>query len=262
MGQDGPVTEAAGDSETDVRTPAALVAGAPRTWVASDAAAPGFVPARVWYARPALTLAPDLLGAYLTARSDDGDVTLRITEVEAYAGADDPGSHAYRGRTPRTAVMFGEPGRLYVYRHLGLHHCVNVVAGPVGTAAAVLVRAGEIVDGVDLARERRARAGVVDSDRQIARGPARLAVALGLDLSHNGADVTEPDGRLVLHRPPDAVTAAVATGPRVGVAGPGGDAAQFPWRLWLTGEPTVSAFRPAYRRPASGSSPQRGTTPA
>lgn len=223
---------------------------------------PGVVPARTWFGRPVLTVAPDLLGALVTVRSDEGDVTLRITEVEAYAGEADPGSHAFRGRTARNAVMFGEPGRLYVYRHLGLHHCVNVVTGPAGVASAVLLRAGEVVDGVGLARARRLRSGVVDSDRQIARGPARLAVALGLDLSDYGADLTEPAGRVVVHRDPDAVTGVHATGPRVGVAGPGGDAARYPWRFWLSGEPTVSAFRPAYRRPASGSSPQRGTTPA
>lgn len=230
---------------------------APRETVAT-----GLVPARVWYARPVLEVATDLLGAHVTVRSAEGDVTVRLTEVEAYAGAVDPGSHAFRGRTARNAVMFGEPGRLYVYRHLGLHHCVNVVTGPAGTASAVLLRAGEVVDGVDLARDRRLRAGVVDSDRQIARGPARLAVALGLAMDDNGADVTEADGRVLVHRAPDAVTPVHATGPRVGVAGAGGDAGQFPWRFWLTGEPTVSAFRPAYRRPASGSSPQRGTTPA
>lgn len=223
---------------------------------------PGVVPARTWLGRPVLDVAPDLLGAYLTVRSAEGDVTLRITEVEAYDGEADPGSHAFRGRTPRNAVMFGEAGRLYVYRHLGLHHCVNVVTGRAGAASAVLLRAGEVVDGVDLARDRRLRSGVVDSDRQIARGPARLAVALGLDLDDYGADLTEPGGRVVLHRDPDAVVGARCTGPRVGVAGPGGDADRYPWRFWLAGEPTVSAFRPAYRRPASGSSPQRGTTPA
>lgn len=227
-----------------------------------DLAVRGVVPARTWYARPVLAVAPDLLGAHLTVRSPEGDVTLRITEVEAYDGAADPGSHAFRGRTARNAVMFGEPGRLYVYRHLGLHHCVNVVTGPAGAASAVLVRAGEVVAGLDLARERRLRAGVVDSDRQVARGPARLAVALGLGMDDYGTDLTEPGGRVVLHRDPDAVVGAHATGPRVGVSGEGGDAGRFPWRYWLTGEPTVSAFRPAYRRPASRNGPQRGATPA
>jgi DNA-3-methyladenine glycosylase len=219
------------------------------------------VPARVWYARPVLAVAADLLGAHLTVRSPEGDVTVRITEVEAYGGADDPASHAYRGRTARNGAMFAEPGRLYVYRHLGLHHCLNVVTAPAGEAAAVLLRAGEVVDGAGLARERRERVGVVETERQIARGPARLAVALGLDVEANGADVTESGGRIVLHRDPDALVPAHATGPRVGVGGAGADAARYPWRLWLSGEPTVSAFRPAYRRPASGN-PLSGTTSA
>jgi len=147
--------------------------------------------ARRWYQRPVLEVAPDLLGALVTTRSADGITTVRITEVEAYAGADDPASHAYRGRNARNGVMFGEPGRLYVYRHLGLHHCLNVVCESTGTAAAVLLRAGEVVEGIKLARARRLANGALSSDTDLARGPARLAVALGLDLADNGEDVTE-----------------------------------------------------------------------
>lgn len=219
-------------------------------------------PARSWYQRPALAVAADLLGALLTVRSTAGDVTVRLTEVEAYDGENDPGSHAFRGRTARNAVMFGEPGRIYVYRHLGLHHCMNIVTGPAGQPSAVLLRAGEVVDGVHLARSRRAAAGVVDSDRQIARGPARLTVALGVDLTANGADVTEPEGDLVLRLRPDDSRPPHATGPRVGVSGDGGDPRRFPWRLWITGDPTVSAYRPAYRRPTSRNSPPDGATSA
>ncbi|WP_449386562.1 DNA-3-methyladenine glycosylase [Cellulomonas soli] len=222
------------------------------------AATPGAVvavPARVWYARDVHEVAVNLLGAYLTARSDEGQVTVRLTEVEAYGGADDPGSHAFRGRSARNAVMFAEPGRLYVYRHLGLHHCVNVVAEPTGRPAAVLLRAGEVVEGVAVARRRREAVGVVDSERQLARGPARLAVCLGLDLRANGADLTEAGGSLVLHRPELAVRPAHASGPRVGVSGAGGDGAAHPWRYWLTNESTVSAYRPAYRSPASADIP-------
>jgi DNA-3-methyladenine glycosylase len=217
------------------------------------------VPGRDWYLRPVLDVARDLLGATLTTRTPDGVVSLRLTEVEAYDGATDPGSHAYRGPNRRNATMFGEPGRLYVYRHLGLHHCVNVVCGPEGEASAVLVRAGEVVDGADLARSRRLASGVVRTDRDLARGPARLAVALGLDLSADGVDVTDPDGDVVLARPlaepsplveptplvEPVVTPAVRTGPRVGVSGDGGRADLHPWRLWLDGEPTVSAYRKA-----------------
>jgi DNA-3-methyladenine glycosylase len=202
------------------------------------------VPGRAWFTRDVHVVARDLLGSLLTRRSDDGDVTLRITEVEAYDGERDPGSHAFRGRTERNRAMFGEPGRLYVYRHLGLHHCVNVVCGPVGRASAVLLRAGEVTDGVDLARSRRLAAGRCDSDRQIARGPARLAVALDLDLRQYGAELTNPEGELVLHRgPATTLRPAIATGPRVGVSGDGGDGDLYPWRSWLAGDPTVSAYR-------------------
>ena len=221
----------------------------------SDPRAFFIVPARVWFSREVHAVARDLLGAYLTSRSPEGDVTLRITEVEAYAGADDPGSHAFRGRTSRNAAMFAEPGRLYVYRHLGLHHCLNIVAEPTGTPAAVLLRAGEIVDGVELARKRREDVGVVDSERQLARGPARLAVALGLDMRANGADVTEAGGDIVLHRQQVVAQPTHKSGPRVGVAGSGGEGGRFPWRYWLTDERTVSAYRPAYRPPTSVDAP-------
>ncbi len=232
-----------------------------RTPDASDPARFVAIPARVWYARDVHHVARDLLGAYVTARSSDGDVTLRVTEVEAYGGADDPGSHAYRGRTARNAVMFAEPGRLYVYRHLGLHHCANVVTAPAGTASAVLLRAGEVVEGADLARERRERVGVVDSERQLARGPARLAVCLGLDRRANGADLTEAGGSVVVHRHDGPTLSTHASGPRVGVSGAGGDAAHFPWRYWLTGEPTVSAYRPAYRSTPAYTPPTSADVP-
>lgn len=223
----------------------------------------GGLPARTWYAREVLDVAHDLLGAFLTARSDEGEVTVRVTEVEAYGGADDPGSHAFRGRTARNAAMFAEPGRLYVYRHLGLHHCLNVVAEPAGSPAAVLLRAGEVVAGADLAWARRSSSGVVDSHRQLARGPARLAVCLGLDLRANGADLTELGGAVELRkRDALSVLPPVATGPRVGVSGAGGDGRRHPWRMWLTDERTVSAYRPAYRSPASPDAPGGATTPA
>jgi DNA-3-methyladenine glycosylase len=251
MGQDDPVTT----PETPARGAAPGRALPPQGL--------GVPPARVWFARPVLEVAADLLGCYLTSRSPEGDVTVRLTEVEAYAGVDDPGSHAYRGRTPRNAAMFAEPGRLYVYRHLGLHHCLNVVAEPTGSAAAVLLRAGEVVAGQDLAWARRTAHGVVDNERQLARGPARLAVCLGLDVDANGADVTEAHGSVVLHRrEPGAGVPAHRSGPRVGVSGAGGSGSAHPWRLWLTGEPTVSSYRPAYRSPASGGAPSGATTPA
>ena len=136
--------------------------------------------------------------------------------------------------------MFGPPGHLYVYRHLGLHHCVNVVTGPAGCPSAVLLRAGEVVDGVEVARARRLASGVVRRDVDLARGPARLAVALGLGVADDGLDLLGGSVRLV---PPSSRRAAVARGGRVGVPGPGGDPAAFPWRLWLEGDPVVSAYR-------------------
>jgi DNA-3-methyladenine glycosylase len=180
-------------------------------------------------------VAPQLLGCLLVA----GDVTVRLTEVEAYGGhGADPGSHAHRGPTPRSAIMFGPPGRLYVYFTYGMHWCANVVTGPEGEAAAVLLRAGEVIEGLETARARRTGA----NDRDLCRGPARLTKALGLDGSHLGADLLSAGSpvRLLPGEPPGAV----GTGPRVGVAA----GAATHWRFWSVGEPTVSAYRPAVRR--------------
>ncbi|MGH3361837.1 MAG: DNA-3-methyladenine glycosylase [Nocardioides sp.] len=186
---------------------------------------------RALLAEPVLTVAPRLLGATL---SHDG-VTVRLTEVEAYDGAGDPGSHAYRGRTSRNAVMFGPPAHLYVYFTYGMHHCCNVACGPEGSAAAVLLRAGEVVAGHETARSRRGSG----PDRDLARGPARLCQALGIDRRLNGADLTG-GGPLVLRVAPASVN-PVRTGPRVGLR----QAADRPWRFWIEGEPTVSSYRPA-----------------
>jgi DNA-3-methyladenine glycosylase len=179
-----------------------------------------------------LDVAPRLLGAVLR----HGEVAVRLTEVEAYDGPNDPGSHAHNGRTERNAVMFGPPGHLYVYFTYGMHHCCNVVVGAEGDPAAVLLRAGEVVDGVAVARQRRN-----GTDRDLARGPARLCQALGIDLAHNGADLA--DGPLTLTLPGDPPS-RVLTGPRVGLR----KAADRPWRFWLDGEPSVSTYRPAVVR--------------
>ena len=183
-------------------------------------------------AGPVLDVAPRLLGATLR----HGDVAVRLTEVEAYDGPNDPGSHAYRGRTPRNEVMFGEPGHLYVYFTYGMHHCCNIVTGPIGTPSAVLLRAGEVVDGLEVARARRPRS----SDRDLARGPARLSDALAIALAENGADLST--GPLTLELGEQVTT--VSVGPRVGLRG----APDRPWRFWVTGAPTVSAYRPAKPR--------------
>lgn len=207
-----------------------------------DPRAPLDVPAPEWYARDALVVAPDLLGAHLRVSGPDGAVVVRLTEVEAYRGEHDPGSHAYRGRTGRNAAMFAPGGRLYVNFTYGMHWCANLVCGPEGQASAVLLRAGEVVEGLPLARSRRPAAS---RDVDLARGPARLAAALGLTKADDGAAVG-PERRVGLRvrRPP---AANVATGLRVGVAGVGGSDA-FPWRFWLPGEPSVSVYRPAQPR--------------
>jgi DNA-3-methyladenine glycosylase len=184
----------------------------------------------------AVEAAPLLLGAVIRRSSDEGTVAVRITEVEAYLGVgEDPGSHAFRRQSPRNATMFGPPGRLYAYFTYGMHVCVNVVCSPDGTASAVLLRAGEVVEGAELARARRPAAR---TDRDLARGPARLASALGIPLADDGAALDRDPYELVLG---DAVFEA-ATGPRTGVSGPGGGES-FPWRFWLRDEPSVSVYR-------------------
>ena len=184
---------------------------------------------------PVLDTAPRLLGAVLR----HGEVACRLTEVEAYDGTHDPASHAYRGRTARNAVMFGPPGHLYVYFTYGMHWCANVVCGPEETPSAVLLRAGEVVDGLDLARSRRTTAR---HDRALARGPALLCQALGIDATANGHDLSTAPLTLTLA---DEAATDVMTGPRVGLR----LAADRPWRFWLADDPTVSTYRPAAPRP-------------
>jgi DNA-3-methyladenine glycosylase len=157
---------------------------------------------REFFSRPAQEVAPDLLGLVLEHETADGLVAVALTEVEAYAGAADPASHAYRGRTARNAVMFGPPGHAYVYFTYGMHFCVNVVCLPPGTASAVLLRAGQVIQGEDLARRRRtpANRGSAMPARDLARGPARLCQALGIDRRLDGADLCDPASPLVLAR--------------------------------------------------------------
>lgn len=204
-----------------------------------------------WLPHDPLDAARALLGAVLTHVDEDGvAVAVRICETEAYAGPRDPASHAFRGPTPRNAVMFGPAGRLYVYRSHGLHWCCNVTTGD-GQAGAVLLRAGEVVDGVAVARERRrSAAGAVPPDVRLARGPGNLGQALGLHGEHDGAplDGTPCPGRGgVLLEPPASPLppGAVTAGPRVGVSW----AADLPWRLWVAGHPAVSAYRRSPRAP-------------
>ena len=188
---------------------------------------------RAFYARGPRVLARALLGRVLV--HDDpraGRLAGLIAETEAYAGADDPASHAYRGETPRNRVMFGPPGVAYVYFTYGMHHCFNVVCGAVGQPSAVLVRALEPLLG--LAAMQRRRAGVEGA--RVARGPGSLARAMGLDLRLDGADLTR--GPLwIADLPPRRLGRRIGRGPRVGIT----RAATFPWRYWLIGSAAVSA---------------------
>jgi DNA-3-methyladenine glycosylase len=277
--------------------------------------------ARDFLARPAREVAPDLLGCVLEHETADGVVAVQLTEVEAYEGLIDPASHSYRGRTPRNAVMWGPPGFGYVYFTYGMYYCVNIVCQPAGTSAAVLIRAGRVVAGEQLARQRRAvrprppgastpattatpatsgppatpgdTATRVTPERRIAtrdlaRGPGRLGQAMGITLAQNGLDCCDPDSPLRLRQPaslpataspaaalppaaplpaatppaatlpaaplpaatppaatPPAPRPGISSGPRVGVTA----AAAVPWRFWLTGDPTVSAYRLHRPRP-------------
>jgi DNA-3-methyladenine glycosylase len=226
---------------------------------------PGLDPLpRSFFDRPVLDVAPDLLGRLLLRQTADGPIVLRLTEVEAYDGPDDPGSHAYRGRTDRNAVMFGPPGHTYVYFTYGMWHCLNLVCGPEGKASGVLLRAGEVVRGAELAKRRRLTSR---KPADLAQGPARLATALGVDRVLNGADAcpddplppppaASPGGshpaspfRVLTGAPPPRTT--VRSGPRTGVGGAG---ATHPWRFWIADDPTVSPYRahaPRRRGPKS-----------
>jgi DNA-3-methyladenine glycosylase len=185
---------------------------------------------RAFYARPVLQVARDLLGRVLVHETAAGRVSGRIVEVEAYRGPIDPASHAYRGRTPRNGVMFGPPGHLYVYFTYGMHHCVNVVCEAEGRPAAVLVRALEPLEGLETMARRR---GVAEP-RRLARGPACLTVALGLDRRHDGADLV--GGAIRIEGEPDRGGHAIAKSARIGIR----VGLEHEWRLFLRGHPCVS----------------------
>jgi len=206
---------------------------------------------RRFYARPALDVAQDLLGHELVWRGEGGTLGGIIVEVEAYGGADDPASHAFRGATARNRTMFGPPGHAYVYFTYGMHHCVNVVTGSAGEPGAVLVRALAPRTHLALWRVRRP-----DLDPlRIASGPGRVCRALGLGRVHDGLDLTK--SALVIRpraRPGDAI---VCAGPRVGIR----EARARRWRLWIAGASAVSRVRGAAPGPwpgSSGRAPKRG----
>jgi len=183
---------------------------------------------------PAVDVARDLLGAVLRL----GGVAVRLTETEAYEGTGDPAAHAARGLTPATAALFGPPGSLYCFFSYGVHVCGNLVTGPPGRGSAVLLRAGDIVDGVGLARRRRwGPAGETvptRPDAWLAKGPGNLGRALGLTLAHAGQRVGRDFQITAPPRPP-----AIRSGPRVGVS----VAHERPWRFWIDGDASVSAYK-------------------
>jgi len=216
--------------------------------VAAVAVPAGPLLPREFFAVHSLEVAPRLLGCVLEHETEAGLVAVRLTEVEAYEGAADPASHSYRGRTARNGVMFGGPGHAYVYFTYGMHWCVNIVCLPPGTASAVLIRAGQVVAGVPLAEARRTAGRARPSalaERELARGPARLCQALGIDRAQNGLDVCSAESALRIRAAAAGVgPVQVSQGPRVGIS----KAADWPWRFWVTGDPTVSVYRPAVPR--------------
>lgn len=204
---------------------------------------------REFFIQDALHVAPKLLGSQFSVASAEGMVTLRITEVEAYMGVGahgpyDPGSHSKDRRTERNASMFLDPGHTYVYFSYGMHYAINFVCSPAGSASGVLIRAGEIIEGSEIAQQRRLikrkGSGAKIPGHQLARGPGNVAQSLGVTrIEHDGLDLFSSPFSLQapLHHP-----AQISSGPRVGVAGVAGGS-EFPWRFWLPGDPTVSAFR-------------------
>ncbi|MDJ0792300.1 MAG: DNA-3-methyladenine glycosylase [Acidimicrobiia bacterium] len=172
---------------------------------------------RTLLGRPAVEVAPLLLGMTFRTSTNGVVTSVRLTEVEAYMGTDDPASHAYRGITPRTRPMFGAAGVIYVYLSYGVHHCVNIVTGREGEGQAVLLRAGTPVEGVTIMEERRGRsAGLTD-------GPGKLGQALGLTTAYSGAPI---DGRTIELEPGEPTGEVLAT-PRVGIS----RATERPWRF-------------------------------
>jgi DNA-3-methyladenine glycosylase len=194
----------------------------------------GRVLPRVFFDRDARAVAPELLGKVLAV--DDplhGRLAVRLVEVEAYCGQEDPGAHSYRGPTPRNATMFGPPGRLYVYFTYGMHWCANAVCGPGRQPHAVLLRAGEPLDGLDSMWARRPRARTV---HDLCSGPAKLTQALGLTGADDGASLRGPRVRILDDGVPPPAAPLVTR--RVGLAAGKGD--EFDWRFCVPGHPDVS----------------------
>ena len=193
---------------------------------------------RGFYARDTLTVARSLLGRRLVRMLEGERISGRIVETEAYIGEDDEASHANPGPTERNASMYMEAGHGYVYLIYGMYHCFNIVSEREGFPAAVLVRALEPLEGLDLMQERRGSVGA-RSETELTSGPGRLCQALAIDRRHDGIDLCAP-GSPVFLEPGDPVAAeVVATGPRVNVRGDKA-AVEAPWRFWIEGNPHVS----------------------
>lgn len=187
---------------------------------------------REWFARDTRTVARELIGCTLTVDGGtDNEVRARIVETEAYLGTRDPASHAFRGPTRRAAIMFGEPGHLYVYLSYGVHHCANLVTEPDGVAGAVLLRSAAVEHGVDVVRARRGPAARQDA---LLSGPGNLCRGLALTLSDNGLDVCAPGARVQVM--PHELTPPLTIAPRVGLTA----AAERPLRFLWTGHPAIS----------------------
>jgi DNA-3-methyladenine glycosylase len=192
---------------------------------------------RSFYARDALAVARDLIGCVFVHRHPEGELAVRLVETEAYRGSEDPGSHGFRGPTPRTKTMFDPPGRLYVYFTYGMHWCVNIVCAREGVCQAVLLRAAEPLEGVDRMRINR---GGIGNDRLLASGPARLAQAMGISKPHDGASLLRGG---TFYCAEDSATIPmrkneVAQTPRIGLALGRGD--EIPWRFVVPGHPYAS----------------------
>jgi DNA-3-methyladenine glycosylase len=191
---------------------------------------PGWVVQRTDLEGNPVKVAPWLLNKLLVS----GERVGRIVEVEAYHGANDAASHAYRGMTPRTSVMFGPPGFLYVYFTYGMHWCANVVCGPDGEAAAVLIRALAPVTGLEEMRAARPKAR---TDRDLCNGPAKLCQAFGIDRADNGSDLLEKgSGGVRLRDDGTPPPKRPARGRRIGIR----EATERRWRFWVDGDPNVS----------------------
>jgi DNA-3-methyladenine glycosylase len=188
---------------------------------------------RHFYARPTLEVARDLLGKELLWRGKGAKMGGVIVEVEAYLGAHDPASHAYRGETRRNRTMFGAPGHAYVYFTYGMHHCMNVVTEEKGTPHAILLRALAPSTGLELWHAARPDLPL----SKMASGPGRLCRALGIDRRHDGLDLVRSD--LVIRERPGSQPLEIRSGPRIGIS----QAREMPYRFWVAHEPAVSGPR-------------------